>query len=157
MAHLMNKINFSSHIGAHSNHGAHSSIHTWRRKRDIMTFAVGNNPAVSKRDAFQPQRGSFVDSIFSFVTWPPRETAQVEVKVRNRLFFCVYTISIFLPACLPVSPYIRPKTLPLQHFCHFWSTRTPSSSCSLPVAAESSLTSEERFACDSSGRLARTF
>lgn len=119
-----------------------------------MTFAVGNNPAVSKRDAFRPQRGSFVDSIFSFVTWPPRETAQVEVKVGNHLFF-VYTTSIFLPACLPVSP--SKKTLPLQHFCHFWSTRTPSSSCSLPVAAESSLTSERRFPRDSSGRSARTF
>lgn len=153
----MNKINFSSHIGAHSNHGAHSSIHTWRKKRDIMTFAVGNNPAVSKRDAFRPQRGSFVDSIFSFVTWPPRETAQVEVKVRNRLFF-VFTL--LLSSCRPAFlslRSVRPKTLPLQHFCHFWSTRTPSSSCSLPVAAESSLTSEERFACDSSGRSARTF
>lgn len=149
----MNKINFSSHIGAHSNHGAHSSIHTCRKKRDIMTFAVGNNPAVSKRDAFRPQRGSFVDSIFSFVTWPP----QVEVKVRNRLFF-VYTTSIFLPACLPASPFRPSKNPPAAVlFCHFWSTRTPSSSCSLPVAAESSLTSEERFACDSSGRSARTF
>lgn len=72
-----------------------------------MTFAVGNNPAVSKRDVFRPQRGSFVDSIVSFVTWPP----QVEVKVRNRLFF-VYTTSIFLPACLPVSPFRPSKTPP---------------------------------------------
>lgn len=114
MAHLMNKINFSSHIGAHSNHGAHSSIHTCRKKRDIMTFAVGNNPAVSKRDVFRPQRGSFVDSIFSFVTWPPRETAQVEVKFRAACFLFTLLLSscrpAFLPSCLSVRTSSRCST-----------------------------------------------
>lgn len=83
-----------------------------------MTFAVGNNPAVSKRDAFRPQRGSFVDSIFSFVTWPPRETAQVEVKVRTAcfLFLHYFYLPAGLPSCLSVRPSKNPPAAALLPF-----------------------------------------